>query len=577
MSRYGWQVRVDVDGGSDGDAGFLFTDRHVLTCKHVIDGAESIDITFVHEPGMPAVGATVTVSGPWTAADRTGAGDYALLTLDRPVSVEPARFGPLGALELGEAGGLSAWGFPADFRDGLSVSLLAKPGSVAGEASEIDPAGSAAVHFGPGFSGAAVCSQVGEVVGMIVSSASSGTTEVGRMLPVAVLVQHLPDLLDHTRRGPMSPAAYRQLRELLPPRATVPVWLVNEVVGAHAAAAAAWPRAVPLLAMAERIADLAIRPEAVWAMIGQLFQRFALEVDPTLGAPLRDWVTKHWWDLPSASEPHDVVAVRPRSVAFLVVVEPTAHGRDSYRLTMWMVTDLQDRPDERLHEEVLSWRGVKRVVQDKLHELINKFVPPNVKLVIEFVLPQRRLPEPVDSWRYTPDIDIGRARPVVVRDLDRFRNEESRDLAESWQLLRARAKAGTGYLFWLRCRTPVDPQTFATQIWGDERELAIAAASAPRNGELVSVVARSSVPVMLWRRGECDHADPAEADCAGGRFEAELTRSLAGTGPDDLPQAVHRLRRDAGTAGAREHCGREISLLWDDPRRRPHKFKLQLS
>lgn len=90
MSSASWHARINC--GRDTGAGFLVTERHVLTCAHVVAHSETdpVAVSFAHG-GEGEVSARVIAHGGWDGRD-TDPGDLAVLELDRSVSLKPAEF-----------------------------------------------------------------------------------------------------------------------------------------------------------------------------------------------------------------------------------------------------------------------------------------------------------------------------------------------------------------------------------------------------------------------------------------------------------------------------------------------------
>nr|WP_236071470.1 trypsin-like peptidase domain-containing protein [Streptomyces polyasparticus] len=94
-----WQARIRC--GRESGAGFLVTDRHVLTCAHVVScrDTDEVTVTFPQlsrdaSPSSSSSGypmpARVVAHGGWTGG--LDPGDLAVLELDEPVPLTPAEF-----------------------------------------------------------------------------------------------------------------------------------------------------------------------------------------------------------------------------------------------------------------------------------------------------------------------------------------------------------------------------------------------------------------------------------------------------------------------------------------------------
>jgi hypothetical protein len=95
----------------------------------------------------------------------------------------------------------------------------------------------------------------------------------------------------------------------------------------------------------------------------------------------------------------------------------------------------------------------------------------------------------------------------------------------------------------------------------------LAYAAVPAKGRLNAAL-NAGIPVMLWPRTQC--AEQSHEGCAGDLRLRRLTAAIAHVHPDDVPATVMKLRKQARTRGAgADHCGRELTLVWDDPARLP--------
>ncbi|MGM1064059.1 S1 family peptidase [Saccharothrix sp. Mg75] len=184
-----WRARVRSPGGEVLGAGVLLGDRHVLTCAHVLTGADGhpgVDLVgprgWLVRRARPVPGCVV----PPMADQR---GDVALLELDEPVP--PGSGTTLRRAAVSWNRPVRAFGFPGSLVDGVWTQL-----TLAGEAGpgrewiqlNLQP-GWPPVRTG--FSGAGVAAvDTGEVLGVVVSTLGP-TTGVSWMLPVETILAHV--------------------------------------------------------------------------------------------------------------------------------------------------------------------------------------------------------------------------------------------------------------------------------------------------------------------------------------------------------------------------------------------------
>ncbi|MFF5114993.1 NB-ARC domain-containing protein [Streptosporangium sp. NPDC000509] len=192
--------------GTDGEpigAGFLVTERQVLTCAHVVNvaiGADPIDPARPEYPVLvrfPLSGSArlfeATVVG-WAPVGTEGADDIALLEL---ADESPAR--PVRLVDTSEVWGhgFRTYGFPDGHPGGLwATGLVRGPQSTGWIQLEDVKTPGAAVEGG--FSGGAVYDeQLDAVIGMIVARDVHESRKIGFMLPAALLVAGVPGLAAH--------------------------------------------------------------------------------------------------------------------------------------------------------------------------------------------------------------------------------------------------------------------------------------------------------------------------------------------------------------------------------------------
>jgi hypothetical protein len=193
-------------------------------------------------------------------------------------------------------------------------------------------------------------------------------------------------------------------------------------------------------------------------------------------------------------------------------------------------------------------------------------------LVIEFLLPRELLCLDVDQWPIQPvGISLGARYRVVVR----WRNR-NRDLGMlspwlvKWQSLQALRAGGP--------RPSAKPPIYWLDKLGDAanffRSLAVTLddcgvvclalpfappAEPARGDDVLNTALNVGVPVAVWVR---------EASLAG-TARQQIEQFLAEPSLADLPTHALAQRRAAAESGDAAHVGNHLSLLWDDPSRKP--------
>ncbi|GHG08633.1 MULTISPECIES: trypsin-like peptidase domain-containing protein [Amycolatopsis] len=195
-----WRVCLVNSSGRALGAGMLLGESTVLTCAHVVQaaGEEALSgahvlVRFVGLAGLPETLATVR-PGCWVPPSDDGRGDIALLDLAEPFPHVPGA--PLVRLGAVRDRVVHTYGFPAPHRYGVWVNNaeLAGPAGAAGEWIQLNsPLPGERVRRG--FSGAGVIDKAtGAVLGMVVTEYTDERAGLAYLIPVEVIVRHVPDV-----------------------------------------------------------------------------------------------------------------------------------------------------------------------------------------------------------------------------------------------------------------------------------------------------------------------------------------------------------------------------------------------
>ncbi|MEU6821530.1 trypsin-like peptidase domain-containing protein [Streptomyces atriruber] len=549
MKNASWHVRIDC-GGEVG-AGFLVSERRVLTCAHVVRDSEGhpVTVTFPHHRGLAPVPATVTGHGGWQGR-HDDPGDLAVLELDRPVQIAPAEFAAPEDAYREPRPRLIAYGFPQGYDEGTIVDLRATAAQlIADEWIQLEVPTVHGQRLAPGFSGAAVAlADTGQVVGMLAAADGSPDILSGRMLPTSVMSRYWPGLTELVRTPAHSAATAERLRELV--GKAIDTEFARNPERLYLDAAGPFGPPVPEGGFESLWA-------AAWYLLWEVAEpaaatRFADRLAALLDAPQRP-----------ADAPRS--ACGPDWVPILIEIEHSGGDADQVLVTVSAHREGRRHPvDSRtLHRSELRAHVQEHIDKAFCH------VPPGSDELIAFALPREWLNWPVANWQRsaTDPTPLGCHYPLVVTERSRRTGGLRHQLARKWERLGGRASAT---LHRVECGTSEKPGRLRFLLRRDEADLAgfAGAPTAPRVRPHFEASLNAPAPILVWPRTgcECGDHDPAEG-CAGTEFLDELAGYLDGLPPAELPHHVLTLRESADASDAPErHWARDVQLLWDDPR-----------
>jgi hypothetical protein len=267
---------------------------------------------------------------------------------------------------------------------------------------------------------------------------------------------------------------------------------------------------------------------------------------------------------------------RRRSSSIMIQLLPSGANRRRYVVSVWIYHDIgalpvlsvcEDRPAT-LNE---IRRSAKNLIPEMLHELGGE----TDDLLVEFSLPRGLLSEAVDEWRLSESwLRLGVQYPVVVRAVDRPVLGDSL-WRRRWKRLRDHELDPPTMVGWVDCRDARSTAELHAWFQGPETRAILALSYQPDAASARSALEAAlyaGVPIAIWRRRPCAHHarghGPTADICQCDRFRASLNERLSTTRLDELPQLMQTLRAQAAEDPAdQEHCGRDVTLLWDDPDR----------
>lgn len=201
-----WRVRIwDADGAFRG-AGVLVSNRHVLTCAHVVPGdatalaapAAQLRVDFPAKPALGKCAARVAEGGWFPVAAQgdagaSGNGDIAVLELAEPVAVPSAAIAPAGG-----ALNRRVWmfGHPRGALRGVKAfARVSEKPAPDTDWVQLDAADVVGQRVDRGFSGAGVVDdETGAVIGILVAFYGTELAQVNWMLPIETIESYWPAL-----------------------------------------------------------------------------------------------------------------------------------------------------------------------------------------------------------------------------------------------------------------------------------------------------------------------------------------------------------------------------------------------
>jgi len=541
-----WRARIDTTDGMTLGAGSLVAPRTVLTCAHLVDGRNEVLVAFPGEAeGLAAEVHRIT---GWEKPGNRG--DVALVRLKNDAPVEPARLAAPDTYLPGAT--LRAYGFRRGMEGpGTYVTLLTGPDMMQQrEWQQLNVDDRGQERLTEGFSGAAVyLVETDEIVGMVTDADLEGDGRLGRMLPLATLRRYWDGLDDRLPLRWLSAGLRIALRRIVHARSTDRP--LSEIY-LRAFSEPAPPHGFGSVWEAIRyVAEERFEEDRLACFLDHLTSALPVESATELSA----WRRRV---LPEAERP------RGRATQASILIRLERQTRDgSFDLTL--CTLIGDRLGRRLPTIQVKPEQVRAQVEKSLPQLLPDVVGSD--WMFEFALPESWLGKPVEEWK----ADAGHrmlSRPVVVRDVERMKPAMRQDEAtRRWARLRARAEAHPVPPTPVSCREGRPRHRFYAWLDADPDAAILVHAQKPRSPYL-SAALDVGIPVMIWPRTAC--SDTPHDECTGHVRLHTLVQQIAGTHPDDLPELVMMLRKQAIAAeDGTSHCGRKLTLFWDDPARLP--------
>ncbi|GAA1904195.1 trypsin-like peptidase domain-containing protein [Streptomyces durmitorensis] len=551
------------------------SERHVLTCAHVVRGSGTAPVTvsFPHRDDLGEVTAAVGAHGGWDGRG-DDLGDLAVLELEHAVPVRPAEFAAPEDAYAEPRPRLLVYGFPKGYREGTLAEYRATAAQrIADEWVQLEAWSAHGQPLAPGFSGAAVTlADSNRVVGMV-SAATRATSGVrnGRMLPTSVMARYWPPLGDLVPTPGHHRAAKERLRALVDRAAGTgvardPERLYRDAVGPFGPPVppegfgSLWSAAWYVLSEVEE-------PDAVTRLADRLAGLLEAPATPAPSPPGECGEPGASGEPGEPGEPRELPVWSP----ILIEIDHSGAGDDQLLVEVSAYREGLRHP---VGSHTVAAGHVRRYVQERVDDAFSHLTPGTDEL-LAFVLPRALLNWPVAQWECGADdpTPLGCSYPLVVTDRSRRKGGLRHRLARKWEHLDERP---TTVLHRVECGTQEKPNKLRFRLRRDGADLAGFAAP-PRAGRAgpdadvthFDVSLTAPVPVLVWPRTGCDDSDHHTTDegCAGSDFLDRMAAHVDGHPPAELPRTILTLRESAEASDEPDtHWARDVQLLWDDPR-----------
>ncbi|GAA2632238.1 trypsin-like peptidase domain-containing protein [Actinomadura fulvescens] len=422
----------------------------------------------------------------------------------------------------------------------------------------------------PGMSGGPILDPArGAVCGVLTASRNPGSPEGGFATPVTAVRDHLPEIWDS---GQASAAARWQ-----------------------AIAAPAFEAPQLTAARVRRLLELLPGdPAALHRLHRGLFPG-RLPPDPPLSDPMGLILeAADALPLPDGSHPIDVLEGLAAEGAFAqdeerrarVEIHLTAAGMDARKLLLSVWSHVDDDPaptSEFCHESAMDAEEARETLRTVLRRFLTRLSDIE-DVLVEFVLPRRMMGDGGDAvdefYVDKPEIPLGMQFPVVVRTRDRVAGAAAHQLRR-WK----RSRSSDPVPRWVDCHAPHSFADFYADFQAADAATLVMMGFQPVDGpggRALEAVCDAGMPAAVWRRRPCPRhiadngaglAEPqgrcgADGACSAELFKSRIAERLGRQPLERLPWVVRDLRLEARRPGSdSDHCGRDLTLLWDDPTR----------
>ncbi|NUR24930.1 MAG: trypsin-like peptidase domain-containing protein [Catenulispora sp.] len=243
-----------------------------------------------------------------------------------------------------------------------------------------------------------------------------------------------------------------------------------------------------------------------------------------------------------------------------VLVDPAFDPAGGFHISIRMYFGALSGAEQFPEETVPSERVLARL-RDALPDAVREASDLDGSCLVDLVLPTELLAEPIHRWEALGAKPIGRLLPVVVRSVERYRDQDGgrgARLRERW----TQAYKDPVSLHWIMC----EDREASGDVPG---HIGLGLVNPPSNRQwrsrrLLDEAIDTGLPLLVWSASSCgvDHEDPRNRDrqCSGPYFQELAEDTLHGVVLEELPHHLFALR--AGTGGQELDS---VAVFWDDP------------
>jgi len=267
--------------------------------------------------------------------------------------------------------------------------------------------------------------------------------------------------------------------------------------------------------------------------------------------------------------------------ALILQLEPSGPRPDRYLLSAWLYLGQSFVDKIYGSDNAVTLDQVRATVGDLIDQAVVRLGTVDsdtTELDLEFIVPRNLLDHPFEEWTNKAEdyMSLDVQFVVVVRDLVRQRDPTLHFRCRGrWKHMTNGVQTDDAQISrWVTCQERSGSRgALFRQLLADE--CVALGLTFPPVGEFseseLAEALDAGTPIAIWPRARCEHRSHAPPlgvgeSCAGVRFKDQFCERLGARRLAELPRFVLELRQ---TAGGQDDSIGHVTLLWDDPNRRP--------